>query len=93
MTMCTQGAEHITAVDFKNWLAAARPGDRIVYCKGLLAASIAIAFQNKDPNAPQLNTLQETTWQARDKVHLVQRRVGPKVFDYLAIRATDRFPA
>jgi hypothetical protein len=64
--ICTAGSEHIRAADFREWLVKANPGDRIVYCTGELAKSLHFAFLNKDPNAPALEALQQSTYAARD---------------------------
>jgi len=87
--MCTKGTEHIRACDFRDWLVTAKPGDKLVYCTGALATSIQKAHMAKDATAGVLSALQEAAWQARTKAHLIQRRVGPKVFDYIAIKRID----
>jgi hypothetical protein len=82
--MMTAGAEHITAYEFKEWLAKARPGERITYCTGFLVCAIYDARLREDPNAGALGSLQTATWNARDKVHLMQRRAGGTRFEYIA---------
>jgi hypothetical protein len=86
--MCTAGTDHITVTEFQEWLAAAQPGDRITYAKGLLAASIHDAWLAEHPDAQKLSALQEATWRAGAKSHvyLVQRRLNPGAFEYLAER-------
>jgi hypothetical protein len=87
--MCTAGTDHIRVTEFQEWLAAARPGERIAYAKGALAASIHAAFLAEHPDAQKLSALQETTWRAGAKghVYLVQRRLKPGGFEYLAERS------
>jgi hypothetical protein len=87
--MCTAGCEHLTATEFQEWMAAAQPGERIAYARGLLAASIHAAFLAEHPHAQKLSALQEATWRACAKrhVYLVQRRLKPGAFEYLAERA------
>jgi hypothetical protein len=87
--MCTAGTEHITANEFQGWLALAQSGERIAYAKGALAASIHAAFQGEHPDAQKLSTLQEATWRAgaKGQVYLVQRRLRPGAFEYLAERS------
>jgi hypothetical protein len=88
--MSTAGCEHLTVTEFQEWIAAAQPGERSAYAKGLLAASIHDAFLAEHPDAQKLSALQEATWRAGAKrhVHLVQRRLKPGVFEYLAERAS-----
>jgi hypothetical protein len=92
--MSTAGCEHLTVTEFQEWLGAAQPGERIAYAKGLLAASIHVAFQAEHPNAQKLSALQETTWRAGVKghVYLVQRRIKPAAFEYLAERSRGTHP-
>jgi hypothetical protein len=87
--MCTAGTNHITATEFREWVAAAWPGQRIAYAKGALAASIHTAFQAEHPHAQKLSALQEATWRAgaKGQVYLVQRRLKSGAFEYLAERA------
>ena len=89
--MCTAGSEHLEAREFREWLATAQPGERLAYAKGALAASIHIAFQAEHPDAQKLSALQEATWRAgaKGQVYLVQRRLRPGTFEYLAERATS----
>jgi len=93
--MCTAGTKHITASEFQGWLAAAQSGERIAYAKGALAASIHAAFLAEHPDAQKLSALQEATWRAGAKrhVYLVQRRLKPGAFEYLAERSRDADPA
>ena len=90
--MCTAGTDHITVTEFQEWLGAAQPGQRIAYAKGALAASIHTAFQAEHPDAQKLRGLQEATWRAGAKghVYLVQRRLKPGAFEYLAERSLRR---
>jgi hypothetical protein len=87
--MCTAGTDHISATEFQEWLVAARPGQRIAYAKGALAASIHTALQAEHPDAQKLRALQEATWRAgaKGQVSLVQRRLKPGGFEYLAERS------
>jgi hypothetical protein len=87
--------EHITATEFREWLAAAKPGEGLVYATGALGTDIDRALIAKDAGAPEAHALADATytaWKGGD-AHLVQRRVGtmptngqPGKFQYLAIR-------
>ena len=93
--MSTAGCEHLTVTQFQEWMAAAQPGERIAYARGLLAASIHTAFLAEHPDAQKLSALQEATWRAGAKghVYLVQRRLKPGAFEYLAKRGRGGDPA
>jgi hypothetical protein len=78
MMMCTAGTEHMEVREFQEWPAAARPGERIAYTKGELAASIHAAWQADHPDRQKLSALQEA-----------QRRLKPGAFEYLAEWATS----
>ena len=90
--MMTAGCDHIEAREFQEWLGAAQPGERVAYARGLLAASIHAAFLAEHPDAQKLSALQEATWRAGAKghVYLVQRRLKPGAFEYLAERSLRR---
>jgi len=87
--MSTAGTQHLSVNEFQEWLAAARPGERCIYAKGALAASIHTACQAEHPDAQKLSALQEATLRAgaKGQVYLVQRRLKPGAFEYLAERA------
>jgi hypothetical protein len=87
----TQGCEHLTATEFESWLAAALPRDRIIYATGFLCIACNDATVRKDPGASKLWALQKAAWDAwhKRKVHLGQRRLGPNLFAYLAIRTSE----
>jgi hypothetical protein len=90
--------EHITTREFSEWLAAAKPGEALVYAVGLLGADIDRALIAKNAGAAEAHALAEaayTAWQHGD-AHLIQRRVGPMPtngkhgrFQYIAIRRTS----
>jgi hypothetical protein len=91
----TVDTEHITATEFREWLAAAAPGDVLLYATGSLGADTDLGFINKAAGAPEAHALADATykvWKDGD-AHLLQRRVGPMPtngqhgkFQYLAIR-------
>jgi hypothetical protein len=90
--------EHITTREFREWLAAAKPGDALVYAVGELGTDIDLGFINKAAGAPEAHALADTAhaaWKHGD-AHLVQRRVGAVpangkhgAFQYIAIRRTS----
>jgi len=87
--MMTAGSEHIATNEFRLWLEAANPGDRIVYLTGFLAKSLRDAGVSKDPNLGALVSLGAATWEARDRVCLVQRRLEPLRFEYIAVAKSN----
>jgi hypothetical protein len=87
--MSTKGCQHITAPEFVNWLGVASPGERITYAVGFLVVAVHAADLNKHPDAPMLAAVQEAAWKAHERgmAHLLQRRLGPADFEYLAVKA------
>jgi hypothetical protein len=87
--------EHITATEFREWLAAAKPGDALVYAVGELGTDIDLGFIAKNAGAPEAHALAGaayTAWKHGD-AHLVQRRVGTMPtngkhgkFQYIAVK-------
>jgi hypothetical protein len=89
---------YITATEFREWLAAAKPGEVLVYAVGELGTDIDLGFINKAAGAPEAHALAGAAYMAwkHGDAHLVQRRVGPMPangkhgkFQYLAIRRTS----
>jgi hypothetical protein len=87
--MCTCGVTHITSDEFVNWLGVASPGERIAYAVGFLSVAVHTADLNRHPDAPMLAAVQQAAWKAHERgmAHLVQRRLGPADFEYLAVKA------
>jgi hypothetical protein len=90
--------EFIGATEFREWLAAAKPGEVLVYATGLLGPDTDRGFVAKDAGASEAHALADaayTAWKHGD-AHLVQRRVGTAPtngghgkFQYIAIRRTS----
>lgn len=88
--------EEVTAATFEAWLKHARPGDRFEYHRGYLTADRVhvmnipaiggFAHVYMEP----LHSLASAVWGAyeRSKVLLVQQKLGPGVFRYLATKST-----
>ena len=78
----------LTEIDLCGWIGQANPGDALEYHRGFLALDTL-------PFGPRLNEkarvdLQRVAnrafWAAEQGlVHLVQRRIAPDVFSYIAI--------
>jgi hypothetical protein len=94
----TVDTEHVTATEFREWLAAAKPGEVLVYAVGLLGPDTDRGFIAKNAGAPEAHALADTAHAAlkHGDAHLVQRRVGPMPtdgkhgkFQYIAIRRTS----
>jgi hypothetical protein len=90
--------EHITTREFCEWLAAAKPGEVLVYAVGLLGPDTDRGFIAKDAGAPEAHALAGAAYMAwqRGDAHLVQRRVGTAStngghgkFQYIAIMRTS----
>ena len=75
-------------VGLSAWIAQAEPGEALVYHRGFLAVD-AMAVISRLP-ADRQRTLQQVAAAARraadqDLVHLVQSRLGPDAFAYIAV--------
>jgi len=73
---------------FCAWIAQAQPGDRLEYHRGVLALDASVASNEPETSQRrQLNRLARRAWWAAQQglVHLLQRRLGPDSFSYLAV--------
>ncbi|CAM3583475.1 hypothetical protein TH8_08875 [Thalassospira profundimaris] len=78
----------IREVDFCAWLTQAAPGDEFEYHRGFLVLDITPFGSPMDGEArAELARVSDRAFDLaeRDFVHLVQRRIGPGAFAYLAI--------
>ena len=78
----------IGEIDFCAWIAQAMPGERLVYHRGFLAFD-AMALSSDLPPGRQ-RALRDAAAAAmraaeQDLVHLVQARLGPGQFAYIAV--------
>ena len=84
----TRSARHLTEMEFAGWVGAAAPGDRLEYHRGFLAVD-TIPVISKLPEAERaaLKMLASRAWWASEQrlVHLVQERLSPDLFAYVAI--------
>ena len=77
-----------TEIEFCAWVAQALPGDRLEYHRGFLVLDTFPLFSRLDDKAlDALRKLANLTFQAAEQglVHLVQERVGPDCFAYIAV--------
>lgn len=87
-----------TKAELENWLVESQPGDRCIYHRGHLAADkaknenlasiAALALSAAGYAWGQNNEGQFTALyqRKRDRVHLAQRRLDAKRFEYLAVK-------
>ena len=78
----------ISDIQFCAWLSQAEPGDRLDYHRGYLAVDADKVTSDLDPNArAELACLRDRVFwsETAGLVHLVQQRLGPDHFVYLAI--------
>ncbi|MGM0584712.1 MAG: hypothetical protein ACQEUZ_08675 [Pseudomonadota bacterium] len=78
----------LTEIEFCAWVAQAAPGDRLEYHQGFLALDIVPVLARLDaPRREELARLgSRALWAAEQGlVHLVQERVGPDRFAYIAV--------
>jgi hypothetical protein len=84
----TVSGAHINDISFFAWVAQAEPGEALVYHRGFLAVD---TFGSASPLSPERrSTLRRTADAAlraaeQDLVHLVQARIGPDQFAYIAV--------
>lgn len=78
----------ISEIQFCAWLAQAEAGDRLEYHRGYLAVDTDKLMSKLELNArTELVLLRDRAFgcEAQGLVHLVQERIGPDRFAYLAI--------
>lgn len=78
----------LSEIEFCAWVAQAVPGDRLEYHRGFLVLDTFPLFSRfGDKEREALRRLADRSfWAAgQDLVHLVQERVGPDQFAYIAI--------
>lgn len=78
----------LTEIEFCAWVAQAVPGDRLEYHRGFLALdTFAMVTRLDDQARTELGKLAARAfWAAEQRlVHLVQERLGPDEFAYIAI--------
>ena len=83
-----RAARRLTEIEFAAWVGAAAPGDRIEYHRGYLAVDIVAVISGlSEPERATLKQLAGRAWWASEQrlVHLVQERLGPGHFSYIAI--------
>ena len=84
----TRSARRLTEMEFAGWVGAAAPGDRLEYHRGFLAVdTIPVISKLSETERAALKMLASRAWWASEQrlVHLVQERLGPDLFAYLAI--------
>lgn len=78
----------LTEIQFCAWVAQAVPGDRLEYHRGFLVLDTFPGLSKLGDNERNELRLLGTRafWtEAQGLVHLVQERLGPDLFSYLAI--------
>jgi hypothetical protein len=78
----------LTDIEFCAWIGQAMPGDRLEYHRGFLGIdATAVISTLPEPDRRRLGALASAAHRAFEAslVHLVQVRVGPDRFAYLAI--------
>jgi predicted aconitase len=78
----------ITEIEFCAWVAQAEPGNRLEYHRGFLAFDVhSLLTGLSDAERDQLRALGARAFHTAEAglVHLVQERLGPDCFAYIAI--------
>ena len=84
----TRSARRLSEMEFAGWVGAAAPRDRLEYHRGFLAVDLILPFSGQsNPERVALRKLAiRAYWAAEQRlVHLVQERLGPDLFAYIAI--------
>jgi hypothetical protein len=87
-TTTIRSTHRLTEMDFAGWVGAATPGDRLEYHRGHLACDIVpVISRLPDSERTALKAMAARAWWAAEQrlVHLVQERLGPDLFAYIAI--------
>ena len=78
----------ISEIEFCGWVGQAMPGDRLEYHRGFLVLdAFPVISKLADPDRKRLALLGTRAFWAAEAslVHLVQERIGPDHFAYIAI--------
>lgn len=78
----------LTDIEFCAWIGQAMPGDRLEYHRGFLGIDIfPMLGRLADREREELSRLGSRAFWAAEQglVHLVQERVGPDRFAYIAV--------
>lgn len=78
----------LSEIEFAAWVAQAEPGDRLEYHRGYLSVDADKLTSKLDLNTrAELALLRDRAFGCEEQglVHLVQDRLGPDLFSYLAI--------
>ena len=78
----------ISEIEFCGWVGQAVPGDRLEYHRGFLVLdAFPVISKLADPDRKRLALLGTRAFWAAEAglVHLVQERIGPDHFAYIAI--------
>ncbi|PHQ98006.1 MAG: hypothetical protein COB39_09465 [Marinosulfonomonas sp.] len=87
-TPAIQADPSVTEIEFCAWVAQALPGDRLEYHRGFLVLDTFPVFSSLEAEAREaLRKLADRTFHVAEQglVHLVQERVGPDCFAYIAV--------
>jgi hypothetical protein len=82
------GRGEITDIDLYAWLAQADAGDALIYHRGFLAVDTDKLISDLPAERRDaLRSLGDAAFRAAEQglVHLVQERIGPNQFAYIAI--------
>lgn len=83
----------LSEIEFCQWLGEAYPGERLEYHVGFLALDLTLEpGRLPQPDRKRLKHLAERAMWSFDAglVHLVQVRLGPEQFSYIAIARPKR---
>ena len=85
----------ITEIEFCSWLGQAKPDDILEYHQGFLALDrCVVGAAEQTAHARALHQVAERAFELAERgfIHLIQRRLGPDEFSYLAISRPSSGP-
>jgi hypothetical protein len=91
-----RSARQLSEMEFAGWVGAAAPGERLEYHRGFLVLDTFALFSGlSDKERAELRRLGFRAFRAAEQglLHLVQERVGPDQFAYIAVARPKPKPA
>lgn len=96
MSVAAHFPRAVSAITLMAWAEVAEPGERLVYHTGFLVLDMTPTLSNfSRPEIERLRATADAAYRLSElgRVHLVQERLGPDRFAYLAIaRPKPRLP-
>jgi hypothetical protein len=82
------GTIFVTERFLRNWISSTKKGERLKYYEGLSIGHDASRDNGKHYEITRIRDLM-SRYQAEGYIHIVQRRIGPFLFSYEAVKRVD----